>query len=279
MIYVGTCGYAYKDWVGPFYPGTIRSEEMLSYYAQNFPAVEIDSSYYGVLPERTIAHMDRVTPADFRFSFKVPAPLTHQTESFAGSVSPEAKAFSESVSPLVASGKFACALLQFPNSFRPTDTSRDYIRRLAETLQPLPLVAEFRHCEWQNGDTFALLTELGIGWCNVDMPHFETLLQPSADAIGEVGYIRFHGRNAGQWWSGTNVTRYDYLYNVEELQSWTDRVADVGAQSPLTFAFFNNHARGNSARNARLFTQLLAAKYSPDAVAQREGTPSQERLF
>lgn len=251
---------------------------MLSYYAQSFPAVEIDSSYYGVLPDSTIAHMDRVTPPEFRFSFKVPAPITHESESFAGRVSPEARAFARSVAPLMESGKFACALLQFPNSFRPTDKSRDYLRRVAEELEELPLVAEFRHREWQGGDTFALLSELGIGWCNVDMPQFETLLQPASDAIGDIGYVRFHGRNAAQWWSGTNVTRYDYLYSAEELEPWTNRVADVGAQTQRTFVFFNNHARGNSARNARLFTELLAAKHD-SAIARRPPAPSQETLF
>ena len=55
MIYVGTCGFAYKDWICPFYPPRTRSDEMLPYYARQFPAVEIDMSYYGIPQPKTIA--------------------------------------------------------------------------------------------------------------------------------------------------------------------------------------------------------------------------------
>ena len=55
MIYVGTCGYAYKDWIGPFYPPKTKAAEMLPAYARRFRAVEVDSSYYGVPKPQTVA--------------------------------------------------------------------------------------------------------------------------------------------------------------------------------------------------------------------------------
>ena len=72
VIYVGTCGFSYKEWIGPFYPAKIKPAEMLPYYAREFRAVEIDSSYYGVPSPRTTESMAGRTPADFRFSFKMP---------------------------------------------------------------------------------------------------------------------------------------------------------------------------------------------------------------
>ena len=160
MIYVGTCGYAYKDWIGPFYPGKIRSNEMLPYYARCFPAVEIDSSYYGVPSAATIERMDRNTPPEFRFCFKVPSTVTHPPEAVKR-VHPDARLFVESVGLLKEGGKLGCALLQFPNGFRNTPAANEYLRLAVEALAPLPLVAEFRNREWQNPATIELLRRIG----------------------------------------------------------------------------------------------------------------------
>lgn len=282
MIYVGTCGYAYKDWLGSFYPATARQSEMLPYYAQCFPAVEIDSSYYGVLPAQTVARMNVRTPDSFRFCFKVPQTVTHAPEAAQGGVHPDARAFVESVQPVLAAGKFGCALLQFPNGFHPGERTVAYLRKAVEALAPLRLVAEFRNREWQTPEYFALLCELGVGWCNVDMPSYDTLMRPSADVSCDVAYVRFHGRNAASWWTGNNTTRYDYDYTVEELMPWADRVAEMQEQAPATFAFFNNHARGNAARNAEVFVELLRDRYgvaAAEIIPACSRPPAQRSLF
>lgn len=255
---------------------------MLHYYAGCFRAVEIDSSFYGILGAQTIARMNASTPADFRFCFKVPQTVTHAPDITGADVHPDAKAFTDSVLPILDAGKLGAALLQFPNGFKPADSAMGYLRRLAETLAPLPLVAEFRNREWQVPRTFDLLNELGIGWCNVDMPRYESLLLPSSDATGSVGYVRFHGRNAKQWWTGDNTARYDYLYTDEELVPWTDRVAEIDDQIETTYAFFNNHARGNASRNAEMFVDLLRERYgdAADELAPKRGRrPAQGSLF
>ncbi len=281
MIYVGTCGYAYKDWIGPFYPGKVRSNEMLPYYARCFPAVEIDSSYYGVPEPKTIARMDKCTPSEFRFCFKAPSTVTHSPDITVTRVHPDARFFVESIVSLKEAGKLGCALLQFPNGFRKTPTAEAYLQRVVEALAPLPLVAEFRNREWQNAATQHLLAAMGVGWCNVDMPSYETLLQPSSDVTSSIGYLRFHGRNAEQWWTGDNVTRYDYEYSPEELEPWAARAGEIEEAAGTTFAFFNNHARGSAARNAELFIELLRNRYGDvvDIVARREGVPAQGTLF
>lgn len=281
MIYVGTCGYAYKDWIGAFYPGTVRQAEMLPYYASCFRAVEIDASYYGVLKPAAIARMDANTPPDFRFCFKAPQSVTHPPDVSISRVHDDAAAFVESVAPLIHSRKFGCALVQFPNSFKPTQSGEAYFRRVVEALAPLRLVAEFRNREWQTPATHRLLLELGVGWCNVDMPQYESLLTPSSDATSRVGYVRFHGRNAATWWTGDNVTRYDYEYKPEELVPWVDRVAEIDERVEATFAFFNNHARGNAPRNAEMFVDLMRERYGPaaDAVLPKTAPPPAQTSF
>ncbi len=267
MIYVGTCGYSYKDWVGPFYPGTIRQNEMLAYYANCFPAVEIDASFYGVPRRETVARMNARTPQAFRFCFKVPQTVSHPPQDGLGRVHPDAHAFVETLVPLLDSGKFGCALLQFPNGFKPNERTERYLRAAIEALQPLTLVAEFRNREWQTPAYFDLLCELGVGWCNVDMPAYETLMRPSSDVTCAVGYVRFHGRNASKWWTGDNTSRYDHDYTAAELDPWTNRIAEMNERAETTFAFFNNHARGNAARNAELFADILRERYGSQADA------------
>jgi uncharacterized protein YecE (DUF72 family) len=282
MIYVGTCGYAYKDWLGPFYPSTTRQGEMLSYYARCFRAVEIDASYYGVLQPATIARMNANTPPDFRFCFKAPQTVTHAPDITVKHVHDDASAFVESVMPIVEAKKFGCALMQFPNSFKKTEKAQAYLLRVIDALQPLRLVAEFRNREWQTPQTYALLCEIDVGWCNVDMPRYETLLHAGSDVTCNVGYVRFHGRNAAQWWTGDNTTRYDYDYKAEELEPWTDRIAEIDEQVEATYAFFNNHARGNAARNAEMFVDMLRERYGTlaDAVMPKNAPrPSQASLF
>lgn len=281
MIHVGTCGFAYRDWLGPFYPPKLRSAEMLPFYAARFAAVEIDSSYYGVPERRSIASMDARTPKGFRFSVKAPATVTHRPEP-RGRVHEDAARLADALVPLRESGKLACVLAQFPNGFHATIEHEHYLARVVEAFEGIPVVVEFRCREWQSAHALALLREIGAGYCNADMPSYETLLAPSSDATSEIGYVRLHGRNARNWWSGTNVTRYDYEYSAAELMPWCDRIADLEAQSAHTYVFFNNHARGQAARNAQLLDALLEERYGTAAerVLARApgGVPAQPSL-
>jgi uncharacterized protein YecE (DUF72 family) len=282
VIFVGTCGYSYKDWIGPFYPPTVRKEEMLPYYASIFHAVEIDASFYGILAPNVTRRMITATPDRFRFCFKAPQTVTHAPDLTTPHVHPDANLFTESLRPMVDAGKLGAVLLQFPNGFRPAPAAVAYFERIVEAFEDLPLVAEFRNGEWQTARTIELLSELNVGWCNVDMPRYESLMLPSSDVTGSVGYLRFHGRNAEKWWTGDNATRYDYLYTAEELVPWADRVAEVQEQAEQTYAFFNNHARGNAVRNAEVFAELVRERYgsAADAVVERLGRyPAQGSLF
>jgi uncharacterized protein YecE (DUF72 family) len=279
MIYVGTCGFAYKDWVGPFYPPKTKSAEMLATYARRFRAVEIDSSYYGVPKPQTVASMVARTPDDFRFSFKLPATVTHSPDPEVVRVHDDARLLLESLEPVRRAGKLACVLAQFPNGFKPGGGREAYMRDVVEAFRDIPVVVEFRNRAWQREETLAVLREIGAGYGNVDMPQLDGLLAPSSDATGSVGYVRFHGRNAKEWWKGTNVTRYAYSYTAQELVPWTDRIAEIQEQVEDTYVFFNNHASGRAAQNAEMLEALLDERYgtiAQECVAHaRGGTPEQ----
>jgi uncharacterized protein YecE (DUF72 family) len=282
VIYIGTCGFAYKDWIGPFYGPKTRPGEMLSLYARAFRAVEIDSSYYAVPSARSVASMVARTPPGFRFSFKAPQSVTHPPDPASLNVHADAKLLLEGIEPARKAGKLACVLLQFPNAFKPEGNRETYVRRAVEAFDGVTAVVEFRNAQWQRPQTLTMLAELGSGYCNVDMPQLEGLLHPSAEVTGPVGYVRFHGRNAKTWWRGTNVTRYDYLYTAGELAAWTERIAEIDERARETFVFFNNHANGKAAKNAEMMEALLDDRYGEsagNAVAHAEGDLPEQASF
>ena len=257
-LHIGTCGFSYRDWIGPFYPLGIKPLEMLPYYAERFACVEIDSTYYAIPQPRLFESMDRRTPPSFRFTVKAPGSITHLPADAAPS-DDEATAFSEALQPINASGKLAAVLAQFPNSFRPGSDSYRRLDWLKRAWPDIRLIAEFRHRAWQADETLAALRELDIGWCNVDEPRFASLMRPGSEVTSAIGYIRFHGRNYGTWWKQERASheRYHYLYSAQELTEWLPRVAAVDEQAKETYVFFNNHHLGNAATNAKQFAGML----------------------
>lgn len=261
MIYVGTSGYSYKDWIGPFYPEGTKQSGMLEYYARYFRCVEINATYYSVMSEKSFAGMVERTPDGFRFSVKMPGAITHLPKGQALRVPEQARQFRENVEPMRDAKKLSCILMQFPNSFRKGEAADEYLEHLREAFAGITLVAEFRNREWQTSETLELLDRLSISWCNVDEPQFKGLMRPGAEVTDGRGYVRFHGRNYRQWWKGDNETRYDYLYSAKELEPWVDRVGDLEAEVKETLAFFNNHRRGQAVENAEMFADMLKTRF------------------
>ncbi len=254
MIYVGTSGYSYDDWVGPVYPPELPKKDWLSFYAREFQACEVNYTYYRLPNARTLAAMSAKTPADFIFTVKASQELTHGRED------PDAafEAFRAGVAPLVEEGKLGCVLAQFPFSFHATCENRDYLRRFRERLHDLPVAVELRNRAWLEDETFALLRELGLGYCCVDEPRLQGLLPPIAVATGPIAYVRFHGRNARKWWQHENAwERYDYTYSEQELAEWKPKIQSLDEQAEKTFVFANNHWQGQAVGTARQLRLLL----------------------
>lgn len=78
MLYFGTSGFSYDDWVGPFYPNGLRRQDWLLYYAREFNALELNSTFYALPRVSVIESMVRKTGEDFLFSVKAPQKLTHE---------------------------------------------------------------------------------------------------------------------------------------------------------------------------------------------------------
>lgn len=264
MIYTGTSGFSYDDWKGEFYPAKIAKKDMLAHYARSFNAVEINSTYYAIPGAASFASMDAKTPADFRFVVKAHKDMTHADTANPASFD----AFLGAIGPLIDSGKLGCVLAQYPWGFKPSEVNIDRLRDLRDTMGDIRTVVEFRNSDWVNDQTFELLRALDLGFCCVDEPHLKGLMPGVAVVTSDTGYIRFHGRNAKSWWDHQeSYQRYDYLYSEEELQEWVPKAEEVIERARDTYMFFNNHYKGKSAVNARMFARMLGLPLPPETIS------------
>ena len=254
-IVIGTSGFSFADWVGPFYPAGTRSGAMLEHYAAHFDTVEVNATYYRIPPPKTMASLDARTPAHFEFVVKAHKTMTHDQ---ADPDEATFAAFADCVAPLVAAGKFRGVLLQFPWAFRPDVAARARLELLHGRLSALgPLFVEFRHAAWLDERVFRFLDERGIGYCSVDEPPLPGLVPPVARLTGTIGYVRLHGRNTKTWWGRDRGDRYDYDYSPAELHEWVQKIRELAERSSKVYVFFNNCHAGQAARNALLMKDLV----------------------
>jgi len=271
-IFVGTSGYSFPDWVGPFYPPGMRPGDFLPFYARHFDTVEVNSTYYRVPPPGVIEQMERKTPPGFRFMVKVNQAMTHERSLEAALV----RDFRTALEPLKAAGKYDGLLAQFPWGFRRTTENELHLAALRDALAGEPLFVEFRHASWAAPDLAAWLRERRLGFCAVDEPRLESLMPPVSMLTGDDAYVRFHGRNAKNWWgsrssfaddasggSVATVDRYDYEYRADELKEWVRKVRELAGQARRTYLFFNNCHAGRAARSAKLMQELLRQQNLP----------------
>jgi len=260
MLTVGTSGFLYRDWTGVFYPEHLKPKELLAFYSRHFRAVEINSTYYGVPKPRVFARMVDSTPEGFEFVVKANRATTHDLAD-----TDIAGTFLESVRPLGEAGRLSGILAQFPWSFRNEESHRRYLAGLAETYRGVPLFVEFRHNSWNREEVFRFLNDMNLSFVSVDEPQIGEMMPPVARATGNLGYVRFHGRNARDWW-GKSGDRYNYFYHPEELEEWIEKVETLEKTVWKLYAFFNNCHQGYAVRNALMFREMMEKRRGSGSV-------------
>jgi uncharacterized protein YecE (DUF72 family) len=245
-IAIGTSGWDYPEWVGRIYPRR-GALDKLRYYADLFPIVEVNSTFYRLPPPSVAASWVQRTPAKFRFALKFPQTITHERK-LVGTAE-ELHRFLQVLAPIRESGKFAAALLQLPPSlpFEP-GTIREFYESLPADLR---VAVEFREKSWLEPASIDLLREFGFAYVVVDEPHLPTRLEVTAP----FSYVRWHGHGASVW--------YDYTYSPEELASWVPRVRTLSERTEVVYGFFNNHFRGDAAMNGRSLIEQLGLPPPP----------------
>ena len=250
---IGASGFSYDDWVGPFYPPSLKKADRFEYYAKIFDTVEINVSYYTWLSMAAVRSLVSRAPQGFGFSVKLHRSLTHEKDE---KLERGIVATIEQNKPFKEGGSLIAQLAQFPNRFTPTAKNLDRIAEMADKLSPLAF--EFRNAEWQTDEVRGRLSKLAVSLCAVDQPQIAGLLEFDDTVQGKLAYIRLHGRNAKMWYDHQHAwQRYDYLYSQPELSELAEKVAKMNERAQDTVVYFNNHYGGQAVTNARQLAEKM----------------------
>ena len=293
-ILVGSCSWTDPSLIscGRFYPSGVSSAEArLRYYTQQFPIVEVDSTYYAPPTERNSVLWAARSPEGFIFDVKahglltghparvdllpswlresLPAHAADKRNVYRHDVDPQAmdrlwELHRGALAPLVTAGKLGAVLFQFPPWFVRSRRHAEYLREVARRLPGWPLAVEFRGGGWMDStaaaDTLRLLEDAGLAYVSVDEPQgFPSSTPPLAVATAPLAVIRLHGRNRTTWSvkTGAASERFKYLYDDAELQEWVPRVRELALQTQAVHVLFNNNYEDWGMRNALRMAQLL----------------------
>jgi uncharacterized protein YecE (DUF72 family) len=254
----GTAGYAYAEWVGSFYPRGTTPHDMLPYYATQFPAVEINSSFYRPPTPEQIDKMARRTPAGFGFTFKVPKSVSHEH------AADDLPAFRAAADRMAAAGKLLGLVFQVPESFHHTADNRAWLTRVGEALRPHRVAVEFRHRSWAAPNLHEWMDHIGMDVVSVGVPDLPQLFPRGLRVTRRRVYARLHSENAENWYlDGKHRYKFDYAdATLARLADGLKRVADEG-RADEALIFFNNCVGNQAVAPGPDGTP----RFLPDAVA------------
>ncbi len=299
-ILIGTSSWTDPTLVkdGNFYPPEAKSAEArLRFYADNFPLVEVDSTYYFPPAEKNSVLWIERTPPTFTFNIKAYSLLTnHPTRPDSlykdlQDALPEGKRFvyrqdlpdaavdevwqrfHDALMPLHSAGKLGAVLFQFPKWFPISRASKAYIEECAARLPDYRVAVEFRHKSWMEErnveETLSFLEERDLPYVCVDMPQgFDSSLPPVAAATAkDLAMVRFHGRNVDAWEtkSETASERFRWDYSTDELREWVPKISGLTSQARETHVLMNNCYRDFAVRDARELGDLLGVEVGGSA--------------
>jgi uncharacterized protein YecE (DUF72 family) len=235
--FIGTSGWSYRHWRGPFYPKGLRQADQLAFYAERFSTVEVNGTFYRLIARSTLAAWRAQTPQGFVFACKGSRYLTHMkrlkdSAEGLGRFFERINALEEKLGPIV---------FQLPGRFKPD------VERLAGFLDALPAghryAFEFRDPAWFEAPILDLLRARNTALCLYEFAGQRAPLEVTADFI----YIRLHGPDGP----------YQGCYSDPALKTWAQRL-DAWRQKGLdVWCYFDNDDRGFAPRNALRLKELV----------------------
>ena len=236
--YIGTSGWSYPHWKGPFYPVDLPDRQLLAYYCRHFHTVEINNSFYHLPSEAALDQWRRTTPADFVFAAKASRYITHMKKLREPEKSCET--FLQRMSVL--GRKLGPIVFQLPPRWHYNG------ERLATLLAFLPrsrrYAFEFRDPDWINDEALALLQQHNAAFCIYELAGFRSPLHVTADFV----YIRLHGPGGA----------YQGKYDGRTLAAWARRIQDWLKAGLDVYCYFDNDEAGYAVENARDLRARLA---------------------
>ena len=252
MILVGTSGFQYRDWVPVFYPRNLDAGSWLSYYSRQFDCCELGFTYYRIPEVLTIKEIIEETRGGLPLVFRVPYRLSEEYPDN----SDLARRFAAALWPLKDAGQLAGVLAQFPPGFEFMRDNFERLCRLRDSLEGIPLIAEFGCPDWHSSRAAKHLAFARIAFACVDGG--ASLKEKTFFcATAGLAYVRFQGRNQSKWLKGDGSAQYNYLYSRAELEAVVPEIRRLEQESERVLVFMNNPWHGQAAINARMLVELL----------------------
>jgi len=260
-IFLGTSSFTATGWQGTFYPSGMRSRDFLAYYATQFRAVEIDSTFYGTPSAATVTGWKEKTPSDFVFAAKIPQVITHEKVL----VNCEAE-FDEFIGRmLLVEHKLGPLLLQFPKFDKWTVSFEGFLARLDTFFKRMPnagcqFAIEIRNKNWLDERFLDALRNHNVALALTDtsfMPRPWEMKKPMNLVTADFAYVRWLGDRKGiekqtTSWDKTVVDRRS------DLEKWVELLRSLVLDKRLRriVAFANNHYAGHAPDTVKSFWQL-----------------------
>ncbi|HKJ87247.1 MAG TPA: DUF72 domain-containing protein [Gammaproteobacteria bacterium] len=236
-IRIGTSGWQYDHWRGPFYPQDLPKKAFLEHYAEHFDTTEINSFFYGVPKAETVRRWREEVPEGFRFAVKASRYITHMKK--LKDPEPSLERFWEGAEGL--GSRMGPVLFQLPPNW---GLNLDRLRRFLEALPSgVRYAFEFRDRSWFDDSVYQLLEEHNAAFCIYELGGRSTPCLATADFV----YIRLHGPEE----------EYRGSYGDEALQLWAERLRQWREEGKGGYLFFDNDEAGFAARNALRLRELL----------------------
>jgi uncharacterized protein YecE (DUF72 family) len=244
-VFLGTCGWSYKEWEGNFYEKR-SGQSKLRAYSRIFKTAEIDSTFYRNPSKGTVMGWLKYSPVDFVFTAKLPKTITHDKAlGLRKDVKADLKEFLDLMMPLQQGGKLGCLLIQLPPKYTYNPSNLEEFFGALDSR--FCYAVEFRNPTWLLPETrtFELLRQYGVAYTNVDEP----LLPPEMHLTADFAYFRWHGHGEQIW--------FDYRYSKEELEPWVPKVKEAATKVKKVYGYFNNHYHGYAPENCLQLIERL----------------------
>ena len=234
ILFAGTSGYGFREWVGTFYPEKTKSKDFLAYYASVFSSVEINHTFRRFPKSDLAASWAASSPAEFRFAVKAHQGITHRAR--LRDTKESVEAFVAALSPL--GERLGPILFQCPPWFRRDDD------RLAEFLSTLPegrrYALEFRHESWRCEEVESICRDCGValaaGISDLDG-------EPRVPVTADFAYVRL---------------RRDPPYTESEQKVIRSLVREVGTEAETLYLYVKHDGPGLAPDAVRWIRSLAA---------------------
>jgi uncharacterized protein YecE (DUF72 family) len=231
MIRIGTSGYNYPEWKGTFYPETLPAAKMLPYYAERFPTVEINYTFYRTPNEKILDGWNKATPERFRLTLKAPKRITHDAR--LRDCADRVRQLLETAATL--GPKLGALLFQLPPNLKKDLALFD---AFLDGFPPRVRAAfEFRHVSWLDEEIYARLRARNLALCVADSEKLSTPVEVTAD----YGYFRLRD----EWYAPADIERWAGV-----IQERTTQCGDV-------FVYFKHEESGRGPEFAGMLMDRL----------------------